>query len=189
MSFCVQHLEVVHMEGNPVFDEVDYKTVALAYLKHLKYLDYKLVDPEEVTHSREACQDDLMELEDNEALEAAAQEREAIRLAHSNKLAEANLTVTETLFSAMLKDDSDLPKFKIMPGITELLEEFEDDVKTAAASYQAVGLEKFAQIMVEEKSFNRASMLVGTNADKRAIKLCIAYRKKAKRVRSSGCLT
>ena len=102
------------MEGNPVFDEVDYKTVALAYLKHLKYLDYKLVDPEEVTHSREACQDDLMELEDNEALEAAAQEREAIRLAHSNKLAEANLTVTETLFSAMLKDDIAQPSLQIV---------------------------------------------------------------------------
>ena len=40
-------------------------------------------------------------------------------------LQDANLTVTETLFNAMLKEDSDLPKFKIMPGITELLEEFE----------------------------------------------------------------
>lgn len=38
---------------------------------------------------------------------------------------DANLTVTETLFNAMLKEDSDLPKFKIMPGITDLLEEFE----------------------------------------------------------------
>ena len=81
-----QKLEVVHLEGNPVFDEVDYKTVVLAYLNHLQYLDYKLVDPAEVTHSREACQDDLMELEDTEALEAAAKEREDARVAHMEEL-------------------------------------------------------------------------------------------------------
>lgn len=87
MNALFQNLEVVHLEGNPVFNEVDYKTVALAYLKHLKFLDYKLVDPDEVRHSREACQDDLMELEDNEALEAAAKERDDVRTAHLQKLA------------------------------------------------------------------------------------------------------
>lgn len=175
-----EHLKVVNLEGNPVFDQVDYKTVVLAYLKHLEYLDYKLVDPDEVTQSREACQDDLMELEDNEALEAAAKERDDQRKAHLQQLAEANLVVTETLFQGMLKEDSDLPKFKVLPGITDLLEEFEDDVKTAAAAFQAVGLEKHQQVVTEEEHFKKSSILVGTRTDKAAIDMCVAYRKQAK---------
>ena len=56
-------------------------------------------------------------------------------------------------------------------------------MKTAAAAFQAVGLEKHASVVKEATAFKKASVLVGANTDKKAITMCIAYRKKAKRVR------
>jgi len=83
----------------------------------------------------------------------------------------------------MLKEDSDLPKFKVMPGITELIEEFEDEVKTAAAAFQTVGLEKQKELEHDQTQFEKAVRVICTNADKKAIALCTKYRKQAKRVR------
>lgn len=146
-------LEVVNLEGNPVCDEVDYKTVCLAYLPKLNYLDWALVNPAEVQHSMEAVQDDLMELKENEGINAANKEKEDARaeqlkqlavsakqlergitlltpttivaLTHAVPLQDANLDVTETLFHDMFRDDVEIVKYKIMPGVQELIEEYD----------------------------------------------------------------
>ena len=85
-------LEVVNLEGNPVCDEVDYKTVCLAYLPKLNYLDWALVNPAEVQHSMEAVQDDLMELKENEGINAANKEKEDARAEQLKQLAVSAIT-------------------------------------------------------------------------------------------------
>ena len=43
-----ENLRVLHASGNPVFKLFNYKNYCLAHLRNLKYLDYRLVDPESV---------------------------------------------------------------------------------------------------------------------------------------------
>lgn len=46
-------------------------------------------------------------------------------LTHALPLQDANLDVTETLFHDMFRDDVEIVKYKIMPGVQELIEEYD----------------------------------------------------------------
>lgn len=50
-------------------EEGEYRPYVLAYLKHLKYLDYAMVVQSEVAAAREQYQDELIDVEEKEALE------------------------------------------------------------------------------------------------------------------------
>ncbi|CAM9874877.1 unnamed protein product, partial [Chrysoparadoxa australica] len=43
-----ENLQLVNLDGNPICKEQDYRFVALAYLKNLKYLDFVMVEQSEV---------------------------------------------------------------------------------------------------------------------------------------------
>ena len=49
-------LQAVNFVGNPFCQESEYRAYVLAHLKHVKYLDYRLVDEATVQNARELFQ-------------------------------------------------------------------------------------------------------------------------------------
>ena len=87
-------LQAVNLVGNPFCQEAEYRAYVLAHLKHLKYLDYRLVDEQAVNQAKEQYQDELLDMEEAEAAAdaaAALAEEKAARLA---QLRAANLKVS-----------------------------------------------------------------------------------------------
>lgn len=132
-------LNLLNMDGNPVCEDPDYRTVCLAYLKPIRYLDYEMVDPSEVQRAKELCQDDLLELEEKEGIEALAGERDAARDESLAELREANIVVAETLFDDLLKGDAEMARLRVLPGLQDLVEEFRERYKAAAEAFKSLG--------------------------------------------------
>eukprot|EP00500_Bicosoecida_sp_ms1_P011504 CAMPEP_0203819972 /NCGR_PEP_ID=MMETSP0115-20131106/38108_1 /ASSEMBLY_ACC=CAM_ASM_000227 /TAXON_ID=33651 /ORGANISM="Bicosoecid sp, Strain ms1" /LENGTH=530 /DNA_ID=CAMNT_0050728969 /DNA_START=179 /DNA_END=1771 /DNA_ORIENTATION=+ len=173
-------LNLVNMDGNPVCEDPDYRTVCLAYLKPLKYLDYEMVDPSEVQRAKELCQDDLLELEEKEGIEALAYERDATRDAVLEELSAANIEVAETLFEDLLKEDAEMPRLRVLPGLQDLLEEFRERYKAAAEAFKQLGMEKHAE-MEKEVQAARAGLQAAANENaSKGVELVQRYAKLAK---------
>ena len=83
-------LRLLNLAGNAVCDDPEYRTFVLAFLKNLKYLDYKLIDENEVSIAREQHQDMLLQLEEEDRLKEGTMVEEAKRAAYSEKLAVCN---------------------------------------------------------------------------------------------------
>mmetsp|Transcript_13763 Transcript_13763/g.29764 ORF Transcript_13763/g.29764 Transcript_13763/m.29764 type:complete len:277 (-) Transcript_13763:1483-2313(-) len=64
-------LRLVTLDGNPVCKDPEYRMYVLAYLDCLKYLDYALVEKNEIISAREQYQDELLEAHERDLLEEA----------------------------------------------------------------------------------------------------------------------
>jgi hypothetical protein len=62
MSLCLrpfrkfERLRLLNLEGNPVCKEAEYRMMVLAFLNQLKYLDYSMVQRDEIIAAREQFQ-------------------------------------------------------------------------------------------------------------------------------------
>merc|ERR1712151_1237330 len=68
-------LNVLNLDGTPLC-ALDYKNYSIAYLKHLKYLDYSLITSDQKEKAEDSYKDDLVELIEKENLEQRAAEFE-----------------------------------------------------------------------------------------------------------------
>jgi hypothetical protein len=105
-------------------------------LKHLKYLDYRLVDEQAVLSAREQYQDQLQDMQEMEAHQESAEEAAAVKAARSAQLAAANAGNAELLLRELLREgEGDLPKLRAHPamaactqelaaGLNEIMDEF-----------------------------------------------------------------
>ncbi len=80
------NLRVINLAGNPVCKNPDYKSYALARIKNLKYLDYRLVDQKSVDIAREKYIDVLIAIEQTEKELSERAEVEAQLLEKENQL-------------------------------------------------------------------------------------------------------
>lgn len=174
-------LNLVNLDGNPVCEDPDYRTVCLAYLKPLKYLDYEMIEPSEVTRAKEMCQDDLLEVEEKESIEAIAAERDAAREAMMSELRGANIEVVETLFDEMFKEDPEMGKLNVLPGIQELVEEYHESFKNSTEAFKELALAKNKEFVKEVAAVRRGVLFVTTEADKTGVQMVTSYQKRAKK--------
>lgn len=61
-----ENLRVLNLSGNQVSREANYKEYCLAHFKRLNYLDYRLIDQQQVTKAREKFVDSIIALEEEE---------------------------------------------------------------------------------------------------------------------------
>lgn len=130
------NLRMVTLTGNPVCKDPEYRSYVLAHLKHLKYLDYRLVDPAQVLSAREQYQEELLDLEDSEKKNDEEADQKSKTDEEKSKLASANLSGVPTLFDDMLRDDPEAntihafmyiqrePLEKLRALFVELVDEF-----------------------------------------------------------------
>ena len=91
-------LKMLCLDDNPIVHEPEYKMIVLAFLPQLSFLDFTMVDPDEVLAAKEQYQDDLMELEEKERMSSAMLERDRLKAHKTSLLIDACIDPIETLF-------------------------------------------------------------------------------------------
>jgi len=116
-------LNVLNLDGNPLC-ALDYKNYSIAYLKHLKYLDYSLITSDQKEKAEDSYKDDLVELIEKENLEQRAAEFERNQEEKMKDVKAANLLKVDKMLVDMLKDDTEQSKLQLLPFYNKFLEEY-----------------------------------------------------------------
>lgn len=134
------NLRLLNLEGNPVCKEGEYRRHVLAYLNQLTYLDYSMVTKAESTAARELYQDELLDVEEKEALREERMVREAANAMYTSKLRMANLAAAETIFGEMFVEDTEMTKLQHLPGTSNIKTSFQTEVDAASDVFIQAGL-------------------------------------------------
>eukprot|EP00929_Paragymnodinium_shiwhaense_P101461 TRINITY_DN6456_c0_g1_i1.p1 TRINITY_DN6456_c0_g1~~TRINITY_DN6456_c0_g1_i1.p1 ORF type:complete len:575 (-),score=224.11 TRINITY_DN6456_c0_g1_i1:167-1891(-) len=103
------NLRCLCLEGNKVCQNDSYNQHVLAYLPHLKYLDYMLIDRKAIAQAQEGYNlDELTEVKEREQLEEQKVRQRAEKAAVLAKLRQSFLDSTEDLFDELFSKE-DLP--------------------------------------------------------------------------------
>ena len=153
---CFQSLRLLNLEGNPVSKESSYRMCILAYFSELAYLDYSMVTRAEVVTAREQYQDELLDVEEKENLQEEKNSSELAAIRHTQKLADANLTVVQIIFDDMFADDIEILKLKHFPGVSSIMNSFQSEVESASDVFQREGLARYQLKKREERQFEFA---------------------------------
>jgi len=143
-------LQAVNLVGNPFCQETEYRAYVLAHLKYLKYLDYRLVDEGAVTAAREQYQEELLDLEEQEASAETAAQAAEVLAEKSRTHAAANIPGMDTLFQTLMVDpDGEMAKLRAlaafvepMNGLREQVDAAVDEFVTSVLSHQDLKMEE-----------------------------------------------
>jgi len=142
-----RELRLINFAGNPICQDPEYRSYVLSHIKHLKYLDYRLVQEEAVLQAKEQYQDEMIELEEKEEEEAAVAKSERERRTKEELFDAANMSGVEDLLENMLTKDPEYAKLRYIPNqerpeLVEGLEVFRDKF--------AVNVEEFKDEMLKQ---------------------------------------
>ncbi|CEM09070.1 unnamed protein product [Vitrella brassicaformis CCMP3155] len=123
-------LRCLCLEGNPICKEEHYQSHVLAFLSHLKYLDYMLVDKKKIAAALETSQDDeLRELREKEAAQLAAKEADTEKQKILAELRESFVDGTEGLFEDMFDKSVEPEAMQILRDYLELKTNFKEKLQ------------------------------------------------------------
>ncbi|KAL9654909.1 hypothetical protein ABK040_008699 [Willaertia magna] len=100
-------LGMVTLYDNPVCEERDFRNMVLAYLRGLKFFDYRLVEPEEVQTAKERFHNELLKVSDNEEQFEKNLEQDEKKLQEQHMMERANISGIDTLFDDMFDNEVD----------------------------------------------------------------------------------
>lgn len=176
-------LRVVNFQNNKVCQDSEYQPVLLAFLKHLKYLDFRLVDDAKVTSAREQYYSDLQQLTIDEAQEAQVKKREEEEAEMNALYARANMPGVETLFKTMQAEDMEGDKLKLFSEFQEPLDDFADDFKDGWESFKTNMLDLYNRKVDEKKKFDRNYYGAIEAVDQQSKKMISEYKLLKKRTK------
>jgi len=148
-----EKLRVVNFQNNPVAMDAEYHHVLLAFLKHLKYLDFRLVDASKVQTAKEQYFSDLQQLQQEEAEEDKKKknaEEEASTIARHQA---ANMPGVGKLFSTMLAEDMEGEKLTLFSDFEDALEDFRDQFNDEWDKFEVEMLELYEKKTGEVSKF------------------------------------
>jgi hypothetical protein len=158
-------LRMLNLEGNAICNEEEYRLYVVGFISQLDYLDFVMVGEDERVRALETFQDELMILQEKEVIEKTTKDREEAQKAETKLLKQANLLVVQNLFEEMLEEDSELSKLRTLPGVNEMLEDFQDKCTEACEEFRALGLEQYE---LRKKELSTFSAVVESTKDKAA---------------------
>jgi len=175
-------LRLINFAGNPICKDPEYRPYILSHIKNLKYLDYRLVNKDQVTSAREQYQDEMLELEEKEEQEEAKEKADGEKRVHNALMAEANMPGVEDLFETMLKDDPEFSKLRYIPSkdhpqLTEGIGEFRDKFAQFTEEFKTVMLEQHDKKTKERKAWDTVKDAALHSKDSEAQALIIAFDK------------
>jgi hypothetical protein len=144
-------LRLLNLEGNSLCNEEEYRLYVLGFIPQLDYLDFVMVGEDERVRAIDTFQDELMILQEKEVIEKTTKDREASQKAERALLKAANLSVVQNLFEDMLEEDSELSKLRMIAGVNEMLEDYQDKVNEACEEFRTVGLEQH-DLRIQERT-------------------------------------
>lgn len=175
-------LKVLNLEGNPVCRDPEYRSFVLAHLDRLKYLDYMGLDVAEVTQAREQYQDELEEFREKQLVDVASAKREQEMQQRVTLLREANVYVIENLFHDMFREDSEMGKIAILPGLSNLREDYHEKVRACTDVVITSLLANHDNMCRHVRDHESRVSRHQTRAQKKSIDTSERYRKFSKRV-------
>jgi hypothetical protein len=164
-------LRMLNLEGNAICNEEEYRLYVIGFINQLDYLDFVMVNEEERVRAQETFQDELMILQEKEVIEKTTRDRDAAQKAETELLKLANLSVVQNLFEDMLEEDSELSKLRTLPGVNEMLEDYQDQVNEACEEFRALGLEQYELRKTEHWAFSEVVQRTRNKAATEARKL------------------
>ncbi|ETO60728.1 hypothetical protein F444_21119 [Phytophthora nicotianae P1976] len=179
---CLEKLRVLNLTGNPVCSDPEYRPFLLAHLDKLKYLDYALVDDNETVQAREQYQDELEELKEVKAIEDAALAREVEQQKYLSMLKDANVIILETLLTDMFKEDTEMSKIEVLPGLRNIIDDYTEKAKAAAEDVKLVLLDKHANLTKEVDGFKATYEKLQADAQEASIRAVETHRRTAKQL-------
>mmetsp|Transcript_22613 Transcript_22613/g.27292 ORF Transcript_22613/g.27292 Transcript_22613/m.27292 type:complete len:515 (-) Transcript_22613:220-1764(-) len=177
-----KNLRLVNLAGNPMCRDPEYRSYVLSHVKNLKYLDYRLVEDSTVSAAREQYQDEMIELEEKEEQEEQKEKMETERQAHLKLMAEANMAGVETLFEDMLRDDPEFSKLRLVPTLTDNLNEFRDKYNSYTEDFRTLMLENYEKKKEERQLWQKTVDKATITKDEEARHLIIEFERMKKRM-------
>lgn len=177
-----KQLRVLCLKGNPLCDEDDYQVTLLAFAPQIRYLDYARVDPEDARRARDRLMDHVLEQEEDEKATQAVEAEEARAQKRRAQLAAANLEGVDDLLSVIIKEDSEFPKLKALPGFAKILDDYRDMFTRTLGDFTSTMLQRHEAKCEQRRLLEAAvaeALRRSEERSKRAIAAFDASRKRA----------
>jgi len=140
-------LRMLTLSNNPLCKHPSYKSKILAHIKNLKYLDYRLVDRDEVEKAIQDQRETLMQIEGEEAKQEEREKLEREEAELEVAMQKINMPGMQALFDEMFHDD---PEAKHMNAFIELEPALKEAVDKFRQRYTDF-LEEFRAKMTEHR--------------------------------------
>jgi len=148
-------LRTLNMSGNPLCEDPNYRLFAIAYLSHLVYLDFRLVDADTRNKAHALYENKLGELMHHEYTEKMAQEAEE-RMEAAFELHQSAYVERldgDYLFEAMYSDDPEGQKLHKLPGMEETINDFRKKFTVLCRKIFEYGLTEHTRRTTEVETF------------------------------------
>lgn len=137
-------LKTLNLSNNPFCEFDNYKQYVAAFLPHLEFLDYRLLDDQTKAAAYDRHMIQIEEMLDNEKKVQTRQEeaeRQATEL-ELHKKAYVELMNGPHLFESMYSEDAEGQKLKEMPGVDEILVGFSEKFTAICQQIFEYGLQE-----------------------------------------------
>jgi len=177
------NLRCVCLEGNKVCQNDAYNQHVLAYLPHLKYLDYMLIDRKAIAQAQEGYNlDELTEVREREQLEAQKKRQKAEKEAILAKLRHSFLDATEDLFEELFSKE-ERPNCALEPEHVTVLqcygqlkEDYRDKLNDDIKNLRAWMEEKNEIRQKKAASFEKAVHVAEKESEDEAFQMIRTYK-------------
>lgn len=140
-----RRLKTLNLSNNPLCELTNYKHYVAAFLPHIEFLDYRLLDEQTKAAAYERHMIQVEELMDNEkkaqAKEEEAEQKSKKFLLHQKAYVE-NLD-GPFLFESLYSEDTEGQKLKQMPGVDEILIVFAEKFNAVTLAIFEFGLQEY----------------------------------------------
>ncbi len=178
----LRSLRMLTLSDNPICKEAEYRMIVLAYVDNIKYLDYALIDQNERNTAKEQYHDELLDVEEKEAVLMDKAARALALEQDLKKLDEACVLFAHTIFDDLFNEDSDVERLKHMPGVKEQIELFRSGFKTMSEEYILSAKEKYKKKCKETTDFEKAVKNVRARDDLDSTQLIEGFNRSKKNV-------
>jgi len=178
-----RNLRLVNLAGNPICQSQEYRFYVLSRIKNLKYLDYRLVNPQDVASAKEQYQDEMLEFQEAEEKQQQEEAESQVRGEHESLMRAANMEGVESLFDDMLATDPEHNKLKSLreEKIAAALDEFRNNFGTYLEQFRQLVLEQHARKEGEREEWLRTVESATGGKDSEGRALIVAFEKQKKR--------
>ena len=162
-----ENLRVLNALGNPISKNPNYKHYALAYLKGLRYLDYRLVDDDSIKAAKEKYMDDLIALGEEEKIANAKKGASKKSQEQDVQYKRAHIGGIDNLFERMFEEDQDYKRLFPLARqqVLDQREDFSNKFEIIIREFTSIALKKCLEKDEEQKMFKNCLATAKKEAD------------------------
>jgi len=148
-----RNLRMLNLIGNPIAENPEYRPFILSHVNNLVYLDFRRVDKREVEAAQEQFQEETIELKEKDADEEKLRRRQAEHDAKQEEMRQWNLAGVSGLVDAMLDDNADFARLRLIPSMEEGIPPLKEKYKEKLEDFTGYMKDEFLRKEAEHKEF------------------------------------